>query len=208
MRRTTLWIVSIILLGILIIIFLSQYLDLEPRINLQDLDMSQTSIPTRWLCNWCESERIAEWSYVDEDNPELYWDRSTRVPLTDLKVIHWIDNNHGYVIQLTIIDYKYPYSASWNFDMNDPVGVYQNTFWNFTYAPENIVPPDWSWENKNADEDLVRCGDGTQERCTGWFYQARYGQYYLLVYFYQDLSYETFQEIVIAINESFLQAIH
>jgi len=63
------------------------------------------------------------------------------------------------------------------------------------------VPSDWDWVNKDANDEAVRCGGGTQDRCTGWFYLARYGQYYLWINFFQDTNYQTFEEIVKIIND-------
>jgi hypothetical protein len=181
---------------------------MKPKIIVSDLDMSQAKIPTTWDCSWCKSAIVTEWEYVVETNRNWYSDYTTDPyssnSLRDIRVYHWIDEIHGYVFELAIIDYKYPLVAQIHFYLNDPKDIYRKTFWNFSYAPENIVPKDWDWENNEADEYLVRCGIGTEERCFDWFYQARYGQYYLLIHFYQDLNYKNFEEIVKAINREFI----
>jgi len=206
-KRGLLLVAGVAVLGGVVVFCLTQHSATEPRVDLLSLDFSEAAIPNTWECSWCTTEVAAEWDYVVEDNPELYWEPSTGLSSTRLRVIHWVDANHGYVIQATVIDYKCPIAASLNFRLNDPLERLRGTFWNFTYAREDAVPQDWSWVNEAADEDAVRCGDGTQERCTGWFYQARHGQYYILVYFYQDLGIETFRAIARAIDEQFVLAL-
>jgi len=185
-----------------------QFLDLRARLDISNLDMSRASIPTTWDCPWCEKRIVANWIYKVETDDGWYSDYPTgpfsRNQRNDVRVFHWVDQENGYVIELAIIDYKYPFIAQIYFSLNDPKDRLKKVFWNFTYAQDDIVPNDWGWTNDQASEYLVRCGDGTEERCTAWFYQARYGQYYLLVYFRQDASSQVFEEIAKAINEQFL----
>ena len=89
--------------------------------------------------------------------------------------------------------------------LDDPKDRLRDVYWNFEYEPENIVPEDWGWINENANEEAVLCGDGTQDKCTGWFYRARYGQYYILIHFYRDIHYEVFEEIVKSITNQFVR---
>jgi hypothetical protein len=212
MRRLKILIILLVVISACIIVFtIIQFLDLRSKKIVSDLDMSQASIPTSWDCAWCDKRIVVHWKYQIETAEGWYSNYPvspfSKNPRNDITVSHWIDQENGYVIELAIIDYKYPFIAQIYFYLNDPKDRLRKVFWNFTYSPQNIVPVDWNFTNNEADQYLVRCGDGTQDHCFGWFYQARYGQYYLLIHFYQDLSYKAFQDIVIAINEQFIQTI-
>jgi len=199
-------IVVVLSLMCIIVFALVQAQETRLTLDISSLSLNQAKIPERWKCYRCEGEIITDWDYRElESNNNInsiLLDNSSKY--NDGKTFQWIDKENGYIIDTAIIDYKIPVVAQINFLLNDPKGRLKKVFWNYTYAKENIVPPNWDWNNHKADEVAVRCGDGTQEQCTGWFYQARYGQYYLIIYFRQNLDYRTFAEIAIAINETFL----
>jgi hypothetical protein len=199
-------ILILILLGGLIVALLVEVHEMKPKINVTSLSLIHATIPDRWQCISCGGEVVADWDY-EEMSSEEYLDSLLRPVSANLhngKIFHWLDRNNGYVVEATIVDYKVPAVAQMYFYLNDPKGRLRKEFWNFSYAPEDIVPTSWDWNNNEADQFAVRCGDGNQDECTGWFYQARYGQYYTLIYFYQELDYRTFSEVARAINENFI----
>jgi hypothetical protein len=169
--------------------------------------MESATIPVHWECEWCENQRVtALWEYNQVPLTYLGDDFPVNKPHNEqdnLKVIHWIDKNNGYVIELVLVDYGTPLNAIWEFWANDPKDVLRKVFWNFSYEPEKIVPENWTWKSQGANQEAVRCADGDQYHCLGWFYLARYGRYYLWLNFYQDTSYDVFQEIVKAIDAQF-----
>lgn len=170
--------------------------------------MSQAKIPTTWYDPQSGEKMQADWEYVLETGEYWYSDYPTgplsKFPQEDVKVFHWIDNCHGTVFEVGVIDYKLPIIAKLFFLLNNPKGRLKKIEWNFSYDKENIVPKHWDWNSKDADQDVVLCGDGTEENCFGWFYQARYGQYYLLINFWQNLNYQDFEKIAKAINDQFI----
>lgn len=184
---------------------------LKPDISVSSIDLSGVSIPITWDCAWCEKQRLADWRYETHVN-DVYTEKDPIARGMDnnkyeLSLHNWIDQNHGYVIQTLIVDYEKPSMARWNYDVADPTGRFSKTCWNFTYSKDDIYPKSWSYTNPASDESVAECCWGTEEMCTGWFYQARYGQYYVLINFVQDIDYRGFQEIVKAINEEFLKQI-
>ena len=176
-----------------------------PDHDLSKMNLQNVQLPTKWECDWCETERNADWVY--EEIIDVYQQNGLS-PIfigshddTDAKLAYWIDKNNGYAIQIILVNYENPINGRIHFSVNDPVGILRKTNPNFQYDKSNIVPGDWDLVNKDADDEAVRCGGGTQDRCTGWFYFARYGQYYVWIRFLQDINYQTFEEIVKAIND-------
>jgi hypothetical protein len=176
-----------------------------PDHDLSKMNLQNVQLPTKLGCGWCKTERNVDWVY-EEITDHYQRDRLSPIFIgsyddTDAKLAYWIDENHGYVIQLILVNYENPINGRIHFSVNDPVGRLRKTNTNFQYNKSNIVPSDWDWVNKDADDEAVRCGGGTQDRCNGWFYLARYGQYYVWIKFFQDTNYQTFEEIVKIIND-------
>lgn len=194
---------------ILLIFLCEQYFSLRPQIIVSYLDMNKTVIPTIHNCSTCGgSGSIGDWKYTVgtsiNDNSDYPTGPFSSAPKNDVQIYYWVDGSNNYMIELGIVDYKLPIIAKEYYFLNDPRGRLKNIYWNFLYSKQNIIPPSWDWENNSADEDVALCGDGTEDYCTGWFYQARYGQYYLLIHYFQGLDYKSFEQVVQAINDQFI----
>jgi hypothetical protein len=205
----------LIIFGVIICIYTFVVFQKEfhslPQVDVINIDMRDTPLPIQWDCEWCKKKPNARWTYEETSNLTLQQDKLPIAfpidPDFSTKAIIWLDENDGYLIEVIIIEYRNPLEAKFYYLFNDPKGIYQKHNWNFTYAKDKIVPPEWNWVNPQADDEAVRCGEGDHDNCLNWFYQARFGQYYLLINFNNNLNLQGFEKFVIAINDQFLKNI-
>ena len=206
----------LIIIGILLILLLAAWLSvwninrLETKgaIDISALDMRGAHLPTQWTCSWCESPEVVDldWIYKVADPVSMtFMDDSEEYPLNE---ILWIDERTASVVRLVIVDYGSAVNARWIFWAINPSKIYRRTYWNFGYSPENIVPRDWDYRNTEADEERVQCASGTQGRCSAWYYDARYGQYYTVIESIPASDVTVFERIVNAVNQEFLRQLN
>ena len=119
------------------------------------------------------------------------------VPFDRIWLAGWNDDSGSRYLNVAIIDYQYPLLAWIGFELNKP-SIRSRGSWNFVYAPKDVVPKNWE-EYSSGDENLVQCGNGHEELCGEWYYQARYGQFYLLIELPGAANADSFNEIVKAI---------
>jgi hypothetical protein len=209
-RKGVLIIFGVIICIYTFVVFKKEFHSL-PQVDVINIDMRQARLPIQWDCTWCTEKPSAQWTYEETTNLTI---QQHKVPITfpvipefPTKAILWFDEYGSYRIEVIIIKYRNPFEAKLYYFLNDPKGIYQKTNWNFAYAKDKIIPPEWNWVNPDANEDAVRCGQGDYVNCLHWYYQARYGQYYLLIDFYPNISMEGFEKFVVAINDQFLKNI-
>lgn len=167
--------------------------------------MSGVNIPQNISCLGCNNKINFNWKYstpvLNDADRDTF--TSQNMSINDIRKFEWIDKTSGNVIEMDVVDYKAPLLSKWYYLLNDPRGRLKKGYWNFTYSKSNIIPAGWIKASEKADEQIALCGDGNEDNCTGWFYQTRYGQYYVLITFYQEADYISFENIVKSIISEF-----
>lgn len=180
--------------------FNGQKLDIDSN----RIDMSNVEIPKEFSCDWYDA--TLEWEYIevlDEGWLEYYTANSS----DSVRAFQWSEELEGGVIHLAIVDYKYPIIATTNYLLLDPAGRKKEHYPNFENGIE-LVLTNRTWVNSIADQEAFQCGNGTEDKCYGWFYRARYGQYYLQIEEYGPTCYQYFEQVVGAINNIFFESLH
>jgi hypothetical protein len=189
------------LIGILIfgvIVYLTQFRGIK-RIDVSVLKMEKAILPEKFECSWYSLNNV-KWNYKNQYNEEYLYMGMTK---TDGKIMHWIDDVNGGVVNAVIVNYEYPIIAKIYYFLQNPKWLYKDSFENFISSkPVNLN--NWKWNNKFANEESVQCGLGSQEHCNGWFYRARYAQYFLYIRYQGPDCVESFEGIVKSINEQFI----
>ncbi len=207
MKNRKVIILALLSILILFLIF-SQILTMEKRIDLEAINLQDTNLPTMWTCDWCKDKKDVhlDWEYNDALNDwGVYYEPVSFSTTSDTKLrqFSWFDKNTSNRVIVIVVDYSCPLLAKLNYSLNDPRGVFQRDFWNFIYDKENMHPSKWVFQNPEADKDTVLCGSGSENNCEGWFYTARYGQYYILVHSYMMMNGQVFENIVKVITDKF-----
>ncbi len=189
-------IITITLFSILIIaIYLTQFQGIK-SIDISALEMEKTQLPEKLECNWY-SVNNAKWDYREQYSEEFLYMGATK---DDRKSIQWVSESDNGVINVTIVNYGYPIIAKMYYSLQNPQRLYGDSYENFINStPVNL--DSWIWKNTFADQESVQCGLGDQEHCSGWFYRARYAQYFLYIRYQGPDCSETFENIVKAINK-------
>ena len=208
MKKKHLLLIGCILITYLVFSFFSILAEKRKEIDLENLTFEYTVLPLSLKCSDCNEgdHYILDWIYTtDTDIWSIYYAAPAFIDNNELRIkeIIWEDKASSNVIVTLIIDYQSPVIARIYFFLNDPKGKYQGEYWNFQYAKEDIIPKDWDFVNGKADEEVVRCGDSSKNSCGGWFYQARYGQYYILIHPYLEMDTEAAIEIIDVITGDF-----
>ncbi len=170
-------------------------------LKIDDIDMMETIIPSEFSCDQYEAE--LNWTYHEVTNErwlEYYVADSNK----ETRAFQWVDETEGGVIHLAIVDFKVPAIAMMNYFLLDPAGRKKEFYENFQNKTK-FVPTNEIWINDFVDQDIVQCGTGTEEKCYGWFYRARYGQYYLYIEDSGPTCYSHFEQVVKAINTEFVK---
>lgn len=204
--------IRILLIGILSYIFALLVNPPGQFAPIDNLRLEKITLPGEWLCTWCDEEEtvVPDWEFAEaEDWVYEDYDRyaSSANPNDTMFVGIWQDSNSGGWIETVIADYKLPIRADLAYYLHDPPKIYWKSNWNFVYEKENIVPSDWDFINLAADEEAILCGGGDETRCGGWYYHARYKQYYLFIWYPLELDSGTFERIVEAVTEHFAEEI-
>jgi hypothetical protein len=184
--------------GYIVLSFQSQ---LRDSIIIEKISFQDVELPSSLHCSWCNGKQqlMVEWNYREHG---AGWSKNYTTPAfiknSEINVIEhfWEDKKKSNIIIVLLIDYKSPIIAKINYMWDDPKNIYKNIFWNFEYDQAKIIPPQWTFVNQNADDEAVRCGNGSGTICEGWFYHARYGQYYILIHSYLKMDMEDFEIIV------------
>ena len=172
-------------------------------INSGKLNIDRLKIPKRFSCDWYDT--TFDWDYheiLDERWLEYYVVNSNN----DIKAFQWSDEREGAVIHLAIVDYKKPLVATYNYFILDPAGRKKEYYSNFENRTK-LVLTNRTWVNRVANQETILCGTGTEEKCYGWFYRARYGQYYLQIEMNGPACYQYFEQVVATINNQFIDSI-
>lgn len=200
---------NILLILFLILVFVSFVICLvinksvfRKDIEISTLDMSGTALPSQLVCNG--QSYTASWTY-EIPNQETYLNYQLLEIIPDARAFQWIGNKDEGTIYLAIADYQTPLNAKLHYILLDPVKVYSDDYENFIYRSSKMTPNDWVWNNKFANEETIQCGLGNQEKCYGWFYTARYSQYFLSIMYYGPICSNGFESIVTAINDQFVK---
>jgi hypothetical protein len=207
MKKKEIILIALLPIAILILV-LNQILGMEKSIDVSKINLQEAQLPTSWICTWCEVETEVRlnWKYSDDDQIRI---KSYQpIPFAtdteeNFQEIYWVDIDAHQIITVLIIDYRYPIVSNLLYILKNPKGTHQKYYENFENDSDLIEPTDWKFENVEADKDSVQCGGGSQERCNGWFYRVRYGQYYLMIHPYSSMSVQIFEEIVVAITDEF-----
>jgi hypothetical protein len=148
---------------------------------------------------------IVNWMYDPSPGPlskRLFADTVfAPVDYDQIWLASWRDGLGSRYLRVSVIDYHYPILAWIGFELNKP-SIRGRGSWNFVYSPSDITPASWT-EYSSGDQSLVQCANGTEELCGEWYYQARYGQYYVLVELPGAANADSFNQIVKGIIHEF-----
>jgi hypothetical protein len=195
MRRKIFIILLILLVTIVYLIINSFKFN---NVDISMFPMIETKMPTQLTCDWYDNNNV-EWDYQEQEREEFLYLGSSE---SDSKVAQWIHKEDGALISLTIVNYKSPIIAYLYYRLQDPYKLNKDSFSNV--GDSNLVGFP-SWENKFSSEDTVQCAAGDDKYCNGWFYRARYSQYFLYIDYHGPDCIQSFENITKSINEQFIK---
>jgi hypothetical protein len=195
--------VTILFIFVCSIVFLTQTKIDKLDVNDSKLNIGRVEIPKEFSCDWYET--TFDWDYHEVLN-ERWFEYYVANSNDDIKAFQWSDEHEGAVIHLAIVDYKYPITATNNYFLLDTAARKKQNYPN-NENKNKLVLTNRTWINRVANQETFQCGTGTEEKCYGWFYRARYGQYYLQIEASGPTCYQYFEQVVAAINNQFIDSI-
>jgi hypothetical protein len=171
-------------------------------LDIASLDMSGVIMPSQFICNG-ETYKLS-WDYSEPIDQQFYISTYLSSVSNDAKAFIWQGKKDEGIVYFTVADFDYPLVAKILYPLLDPSRIFATDYENFQRKDSNMTPTNWKLNNYGADNDGVKCGLGNQEKCYGWFYQARYSQYMLLITDYGPYCSEGFASIIQPIIEHFV----
>jgi len=188
-------ILYVIILAITILV-IRQVLLLRQKIELSDIDFQEELQGIRYSCNG-KSVNL-NLSYEKVEN-ERWYEIYVSNPDVDIAAFQWVDDEFGAVTHLAIVDYKLPINAWLHYSLLDPSKRYKKLYSGMILNIEDTSENEtWSWVNEEVDQESIQLSN------FGWWYRARYGQYYLYIEDVGKGCSSYFQEILNRLNGKFV----
>lgn len=172
-KRVALLLFVIGSLTILFFLF-SLIASLRPDVSLDELLVSNPSFPTQWDSGQIPVD-IGMWQQSDKtENVSI----ASIAPSAASR--SWSDGGAITVFE-TILRFKNPIDAYWNFKMRPPEIVRFGDWPNFNYGCNSCYIKEWNDKSPYADQEHIVCAMGGESSCQVFYYWARHGQYIVLV---------------------------
>lgn len=190
--------IIISLISLITFIYLINWLLSLKQLEISSLQMEGALLPAELKCDWYDINDI-NWNYGKQYQEEFIY---MGYAASDGETFQWTDEKNGIVVNVVIVNYKSPIIAYLYYRLQDPYRLYKDSFSNAKNSNLYEFP---LWKNTFSSEDTVQCAAGDTTYCNGWFYRARYSQYFLYIRYHGPDCIESFEHITKSINEQFIK---
>lgn len=169
----------------------------------ENIDMSTVDMPQSWRCSWANQDNSLQWKFYEVENNQWHYINEWK-SLSQIHAFQWVDDSdNGSVIHSAIAYYNIALAAKYQYVFLDPSRRLRRYYENFGERNGGLV----EFHDTRMDEDAMQCGSGTEDKCYGWFYRARYNNYNIYIHDSGPLCFESFSEITSSFNTKFLELI-